>query len=191
MTLRFKTAMALVVMAASLMSTAQEASVISPSDTLRNDTSYFEPMVVTATTVSTPAKTTASSISVITAKDIAQKQCVTVADALKDVSGLFVKSNGGIGQATSVFIRGANSEQILVLLDGIILNNPIETGHQFDFSSLTTDNVDRIEVLKGPQSTLYGSDAVGGVINIITIQETTPKHRNLPYNSSYSPSARR
>ena len=167
MTLRFKTAMALV-MAASLMSSAQEASVVTPPDSLRSDTSYFEPMVVTATAVSAPAKTTASSISVITEKDIAQKQCATVADALKDVPGLFVKSNGGIGQATSVFIRGANSEQILVLLDGIILNNPIETGHQFDFSSLTTDNIDRIEVLKGPQSTLYGSDAIGGVINIIT-----------------------
>ncbi|NIN92510.1 MAG: TonB-dependent receptor plug domain-containing protein, partial [Candidatus Aenigmarchaeota archaeon] len=70
--------------------------------------------------------------------------------------------------AASVFLRGANSEHTLILMDGVELNDPISPSRSFDLAHLTLDNVDRIEILRGPQSTLYGSDALGGVVNIIT-----------------------
>ena len=79
-----------------------------------------------------------------------------------------VVHGGGPGGSASVFIRGAKSEHTLVLIDGVEMNNPVTPGRAFDFANLSVDNIERIEILEGPQSTLYGSDAIGGVINIIT-----------------------
>ncbi len=128
----------------------------------------LEPMVVTAARIPVPQRETGSSITVITAADIANRQLFTVADILRNVPGLDVAQSGGLGKQTSVFIRGANSNQTLVLIDGIEVNDPSTPGASFDFAHLTVDNIERIEVLRGPQSTLYGSDAIGGIINIIT-----------------------
>ncbi len=96
------------------------------------------------------------------------KQQETVLDALRAVPAIDVVRQGGVGQQTSIFMRGANSEHTLVLVDGIQVNDPISPARFFNFANLTTDNIDRIEVVRGPGSTLYGSDALGGVINIIT-----------------------
>jgi len=128
-----------------------------------------EKVVVTATRVETPMREVASSITVITAKEIEEKQSVTVLDALRNVPGLNVVQAGGLGKSTSVYLRGAESRHTLVLIDGVTeLNDPMDAGRSFNFANLTVDNIERIEVLRGPQSTLYGSDAIGGVINIIT-----------------------
>jgi vitamin B12 transporter len=135
----------------------------------KEDRQYqIDEMVVTATKVETPAKEVGSSITLITRQDIEAQQKTSVLDILRTVPSLDVIQNGGAGKATSIFIRGAKSEHTLVLIDGVEMNDPISTGRAFNFANLTVDNIERIEVLRGPQSTLYGSDAMGGVINIIT-----------------------
>ncbi len=125
-------------------------------------------IVVTATRVETPGREVASSVSVITAKDLALTGKPTLIDALQDVIGLSVVQNGGPGGSASVSIRGANSEHTLVLLDGVELNDPINPSRSYDLAHLALAQVERVEILRGPQSPLYGSDAMGGVINIIT-----------------------
>jgi len=127
-----------------------------------------ESVVVSATRVPTPALEVASSITVITADDIAARQERTISDVLKDVPGLNVVQTGGPGGVTSVFIRGTNSNHTKVLIDGIDVSDPSNSTGAFDFGQLLTADLERVEVLRGPQSGLYGSDAIGGVINIIT-----------------------
>jgi len=125
-------------------------------------------IVVTATRLETPAKEIASSVTVITRERLEQSKKATVIEALQEVSGVSIIQNGPPGGAASVFLRGANSEHTLILMDGVELNDPISPSRSFDLAHLTLDNVERIEILRGPQSTLYGSDALGGVVNIIT-----------------------
>lgn len=127
-----------------------------------------ERIVVTATRLDTPLREVASSITVITAADIERRGAQWVLDALRDVPGLDIVRTGGPGATGSVFIRGAKSEHTKVLIDGICVNDPISPGGTFDFAHLNVDDIERIEVLRGPQSVLYGSDAIGGVIHIIT-----------------------
>jgi vitamin B12 transporter len=133
-----------------------------------NDTVTMEEVVVTATRVPTPTEEVGSSITVITAKDIEAKGYTTVKDVLKGTPGLDVVSSGGPGQSSSIFLRGTNSYHTLVLIDGVEMNDPTGMQRGFDFANLTVDNIERIEVLRGPQSPLYGANAMGGVINIIT-----------------------
>jgi vitamin B12 transporter len=125
-------------------------------------------IVVTATRIETPAREVGSSITVITGQEIKEKQKVTVLEVLRTVPALDIVQTGGPGKETAVFIRGAKSEYTLVLIDGVEMNDPTSPGRSYDFANLTTENIERIEILRGPQSTLYGSDAMGGVINIIT-----------------------
>jgi vitamin B12 transporter len=131
-------------------------------------------VVVSATRTPTPAVEVASSITVITADDIEARQERTISDVLKDVPGLNVVQTGGPGGVTSVFIRGTNSNHTKVLIDGIDVSDPSNSTGAFDFGQLLTPDIERIEVLRGPQSGLYGSDAIGGVINIITRSGSGP-----------------
>jgi vitamin B12 transporter len=149
---------------------AQDSNNAKPatSDKPNGNQYQLDELVVTATKVETPAKEVGSSITVITKRQIEEQQQSTVLDVLRSVPSLDIVQSGGLGRTTSVFIRGADSEHTLVLIDGVEMNDPISAGRSFDFANLTTDNIDRIEILRGPQSTLYGSDAIGGVINIIT-----------------------
>ncbi len=129
-------------------------------------------LVITPTRSQTPIDQIGSSVTVITADDIEREQKTSVADLLREVPGVDVAQSGGPGQATSVFMRGANSEHTLVLVDGVEVNDPSNPNGAYDFSHLTTDNIERIEVLRGNESVLYGSNAIGGVISIITKQGT-------------------
>ena len=133
-----------------------------------------ESVIVSATRVPTPAVEVASSITVITAADIEARQQRTISDVLKDVPGLNVVQTGGPGGVTSVFIRGTNSNHAKVLIDGIDVSDPSNSTGAFDFGQLLTPDIERVEVLRGPQSGLYGSDAIGGVINIITRSGSGP-----------------
>lgn len=125
-------------------------------------------VVVSPSTVVTPSDQSASSVSVITAGDIETRQIRTVPDALADVPGLNVVQTGGLGGLTSVSIRGTNPNHVKVLIDGIDVSDPSNPNAVFDFGQLLTGDIERIEVLRGPQSGLYGSDAIGGVISITT-----------------------
>ena len=124
--------------------------------------------VVSATGIATPASQIASSVTVITAADIEREQRRTVPDALSTVPGLNVVQSGGTGGLTSVFMRGTNSNHVKVLIDGIDVSDPGNPNRSFDFGQLPTADIERIEVLRGPQSGLYGADALGGVISITT-----------------------
>jgi vitamin B12 transporter len=136
------------------------AAVEPPQETL------MPPMVITATRTETPQSQATTSISVITSKDLEAQHADNALEALRYVPSVDVVQSGSKGNSTSVFIRGANSDQVLVLIDGVEVNST--TLGSFDFAHLTTDNIDRIEVLRGAGGTLYGSQAIGGVINIIT-----------------------
>jgi len=128
----------------------------------------LEKIIVTATKTEAYQAQIGSSATVITSKDIRKTGKNTVGELLRDVSGVAVAQSGPFGGETSIYLRGAKPGHTLVLIDGIEVNDPIKSDRSFDFAHLTTDNIERIEVVRGPQSTLYGSDAMGGVINIIT-----------------------
>jgi vitamin B12 transporter len=125
-------------------------------------------VIVTATRIPTSEREIGSAVTVITEEEIKAKGYTTAKDVLKGTMGLDVISNGGPGAQTSVFLRGANSYHTLVLIDGMEMGDPTLVQRQFDFANLTVDNIERIEIVRGPQSVLYGADAMGGVINIIT-----------------------
>lgn len=125
-------------------------------------------IVVSATRIETPVREVASSTTVIDRAEIERSQKKFVTDVLRQVPGLSVARNGGPGQQAGVRLRGAKSEHTLVLIDGIEANDPFTPGRSFNFGNLTTENIERIEVIRGPQSTVHGSDAIGGVINIVT-----------------------
>ena len=126
------------------------------------------PTVVSPTGIVTPSNQVASSVTAVTAPYIATQQYRTVPDVLNTVPGLNVVQTGGPGGQTSVFIRGTNSNQTKVLIDGIDASDPSNPNGSFDFAHLLTADIQQLEVLRGPQSGLYGSDAIGGVISIIT-----------------------
>ncbi|MDX1698472.1 MAG: TonB-dependent receptor, partial [Thiohalobacterales bacterium] len=129
------------------------------------------PVVVTATRLPTPRDQVGSTVTVISADEIRDRQYRSVADALRAVPHLSViPSGGGIGKLTVVFSRGTESNHTLFLLDGIELNDPGGTDGAIDLSHIYIGDVERIEILNGPQGTLYGSDAIGAVIQVITKQ---------------------
>jgi len=134
----------------------------------------LDTLIVSATRLPTPEAQVASSVTVITAADIASQQLRTVTDVLKLVPGLNVIQSGGPGGVTSVFMRGTNSNHTKVFIDGIDVSDPSNSGATFDFGQLLASDIERIEVLRGPQSGLYGSDAIGGVISITTLAGKGP-----------------
>ncbi len=125
-------------------------------------------IVVTATRLDQTATETGSSLSIITAEEIEELGLIYVLDAVAQAPGVTINQNGSFGGNAAVRIRGAASEQTVVLIDGIPVNDPTSPGGGFNFARLDTENIERIEVLKGPHSTLWGTDAIGGVVSITT-----------------------
>ena len=130
-----------------------------------------ESVVVSAAQVEIPLSAASSSVTVITRDDLDKHQVESVADALRAVPGLTVVANGGRGAVTSVFPRGGESDYSLVLVDGVQAN---AFGGGFDFAHLPVANIERIEIVRGPQSALYGSNAIGSVVRIVTRQSGAP-----------------
>jgi len=129
---------------------------------------YQHEVVVTATRIRTPAKEVASAVTIIGRTEIERSTRSNVLDLIQDGLGAAAVRNGGPGAASSLFLRGANSEHVLILLDGVELNDPMNPSRSYDLAHLTLNGIEQIEVLRGPQSTLYGSDALAGVVNILT-----------------------
>ena len=132
------------------------------------DEAEVESVVVSATRFDIPLDQSPASASVISSEELEQKQIQRVSDALREVPGLSVVQTGVAGQLTSVFTRGLRSEHTQVLLDGIPINQGLQGA--FNFADFTTEDIDRIEVVRGPQSTIYGPRALAGVIQIFTKQ---------------------
>jgi len=125
-----------------------------------------EEVVVSATKTPLPVSQVTSAVEVITAQDMKRQNIRSVVDALRLAQGVAMFSNGGPGTEVTAKIRGGGANQTLVLIDGAIVNSG--TVGSYNFANLTTDNIERVEILRGAQSMLWGSDAMGGVINIVT-----------------------
>lgn len=128
--------------------------------------------VVTANGIAQQRDEVGQAISVIDAKRLETSQTSVLSDILRTVPSVSVARNGGVGSATSVFIRGGDSSQTLVLIDGVRINDPSSPNAAFDFGALLTGNISRVELLRGPNSVIWGSQAIGGVVNIQTAEPT-------------------
>ena len=135
-----------------------------------------ESVVVSASQVEMPLARAADSVTVISSRDLQAAQTETVADALRFVPGLTVSRNGGRGAVTSLFPRGGESDYTLVMVDGIKAN---AFGGGYDFSTLSASQVERIEVVRGPESALFGADAIGAVVHVVTKHTGRPRVEGL------------
>lgn len=130
------------------------------------DALELDDLLVTARLQPISANDVASSVTVITREDIEQRQVKYLSDLLRDVPGFAVSQAGGAGSLTQIRVRGAEANQLLVLIDGVRANDPA-VGDEFQYQYALTSNIERIEIIRGPQSATWGSDAMAGVINII------------------------
>jgi vitamin B12 transporter len=167
-----------IAIAAAALCLAPVALVAQQRDTTRSvaDTTILSTTVVTATRTPLAKSASPVAVSVITGAELRLRGVTALADALRDVPGVSFAQAGGFGGATQLFLRGGESKYVKVLVDGVPVNDP---GGAFDFSTLTTDNIDRIEVVRGPTSVLYGADAVTGVIQVFTRRGTGAPHVSL------------
>jgi vitamin B12 transporter len=141
-------------------------AVVSAGTAAAQQTQQAEPVLITATRTETPAGQLGAAVTVITGEGIDTRRYPTVDEALRMVPGVEIRRSGSFGKTTSISIRGANPNQVQVLVDGVRVKSA--TLGQVDLSDLSPDLIDRIEIIRGPQSTLYGADAIGGVVHIIT-----------------------
>ena len=140
------------------------------------DTVVLRPVVVSATRVPIGQDAAPASVTVLRGEDLRARGIANVSDALATVPGLAVVRSGSFGATTAVFARGGESDYMKVLVDGVPLNNP---GGAFDFATLSTDNVDRIEIVRGPTSVAFGSDAVAGVVQLFTRRGSGPPRGSM------------
>lgn len=136
-------------------------------------------IIVTGSALNETLENTGSSVSVITEQELQDGQYRNAIGALQQVAGVDVVQSGGNGGNAAIFLRGGNSEHTLILLDGIELNNPATANRSFNMANLTLENIERIEVIRGPQSTVYGSDAMGGVINLVSKKAKQGVHSRI------------
>jgi vitamin B12 transporter len=157
------------------------------AETTTPPTAAGDPVVYSATGIVTPARETTSSVTVINRQQLEQQQLRTVPDALSTVPGLNVVQTGSPGGTTSIFLRGTNSNHTKFIIDGMDVSDASIFNRTFDLGQMLTGDVERIEVLRGPQSGLYGADAIGGVVSVITKKgEGPPTWRFTTEGGSFS-----
>ena len=149
----------------SLLTGALSLAISTTLQAQATDTARIAPMVSTATRVPVSRESVPASVSVISGDALRAQGVTRIADALRQVPGVALAQTGSFGGTTSLFLRGGESKYVKVLVDGVPVNDP---GGAFDFGTLTVDNIERIEVVRGPASVLYGADAVTGVIQVFT-----------------------
>ena len=140
-------------------------SLAAPVAAQQSDTAQIAPVVVTATRVPIGLLSAPASMSIITGEELRRRGGTSLASALAGLPGFDLAQSGSFGATTSLFVRGGESKYVKVLVDGVPINDP---GGAIDLGGLTTDNIERIEVVRGPASVLYGADAVTGVVQIFT-----------------------
>ena len=137
------------------------------ADAQAPDTTTLNAVVISATKTPASRASLTQAVTVISGEDLRARGITRVVDALRSVPGAAVVQSGSPGSVTSLFLRGGESRYTKVMIDGVAVNSP---GGYFDFSHLTTDNIERIEVVRGPASVVYGADAVSGIVRIFTRQ---------------------
>jgi vitamin B12 transporter len=172
---RFVVALSLVGLAV-VPAAGQEKAVQEPSQVAQEksaaETKKVEPVVVTATKFETPAEQLGATVTVIDGAEIESRHYPTIDEALRGVPGVDIRRQGSFGKTSAVSIRGANANQVQVLVDGVRVKSP--TLGQVDLADIAPELIERIEVIRGPQSTIYGADAIGGVVHIITKRGSGP-----------------
>jgi vitamin B12 transporter len=148
-------------------------------DASRPGTGGVDEVIVVANRAPVEASRIGNSVSILRQAEIRETQAVITSDLLATLPGVGVTRNGGPGTATAVRIRGAEADHTLVLIDGVQINDPSSPGGGFDFGNLLVGDIGRIEVLRGSQSTLYGSQAIGGVVNIVSTSPGDEPAANL------------
>ncbi|HKR89255.1 MAG TPA: TonB-dependent receptor [Phenylobacterium sp.] len=136
-------------------------------------------LVVVASRAPERADHIGQQVTVLTAEELKAQQTQVLSDILSRTPGVSFSRNGGVGAPTQVYIRGAETGQTVVLIDGVKLNDPTSTDNSFNFGNLLVGDISRVEVLRGPQSVLWGSQAIGGVVNLITTDPTKPFESDL------------
>ena len=152
----------------------------------QQDSAYLQEVVVTANKYEKKQTQTGKVVSVISSEMLRQSGGRSLGELLNQVAGVTVPgANNNLGSNQTINIRGASAGNTLILLDGIPVNDPSVISNYFDINLLSIDQIERVEILKGGQSTLYGSDAVAGVVNIIS--KKTTREKNKPaFNASVS-----
>lgn len=148
------------------------------------DTARVEPIVVSATRAPLTQGALPVAVTIITGEELRLRGVTTVADALADATSAYLAQAGSQGATTSLFLRGGESKYVKVLVDGVATNDP---GGSYDFASLTTDNVERVEIVRGPASVIHGADAVSGVVNVITRRGAGPQRTSAEVRVGTAP----
>lgn len=131
-----------------------------------------EPDIIVAARVPQSSSQVGQAVTVLTRAELERRQTIVLSDVLATTPGVTVSRTGGVGTVTAVRIRGAEGEQTLTIIDGIRVNDPSSPGGAFDFGTLLAGSIDRVEVLRGPNSVPWGSQAIGGVVNVTTASPT-------------------
>ncbi len=132
------------------------------------DAVTMDEVVITASRLEEPLKYAPDSVTIVTGEEIQKRGKQTVIDVLKDVPGLSIVQYGAPGGKSSIYTRGTNNAHTLIMIDGVRVGDPVSMDGTMSIADLSTDNIEKIEIVRGAQSVLYGSDAIGGVVNIIT-----------------------
>ena len=132
------------------------------------DVITIEEIIVTASRIEEPLKYSPDSVTIVTEEEVQKKGKQTAIDVLREVPGVFIKQNGSPGGSSSIYMRGTNNAHTLIMIDGVRVGDPMAGDGKMSIADLSMDNIEKIEIVRGAQSVLYGSDAIGGVINIIT-----------------------
>ncbi len=153
---------------------------ISTSINAQNDTIKLKEVSVTSNRISLPFSKTSRTITLLTADDIAKSPAMNIADLLQHIVGIDVRRRGIDGMQSDLYIRGGNFDQTLVLIDGVKMDD-VQTGHHSMNAILSLDNIERIEVIKGPAARIYGQNAFTGAVNIVT-KEVSSNSLNVHLN---------
>ncbi len=157
--------------------------VITAVSFIQAETVYYDEVIITSSHISVPLDNISPSAIVITREDI-EKSCVKDLSSLLNLySGLYLVRNGMDGQASSMFIRGARPSHTAVLYNGVLINDPSTVDGSFDFNNISIGEIERIEIIKDSQGSVHGTNAMGGVINIISRESSSPDPLHLSINA--------